>query len=412
MKAKKLLINLSVFILSAFIIVYIIIQLISGLTTDVSFEYASAMTVQDTLEKTGYLVRNETVLFANETGVVNYSVSESQKMGSGQLIATVYENSQGVELQNKIREIDEKIAILERSAVDTSYLTSDVSKIDEKIYDSLVHIRSSMEENRISLTSQYLEEILVNFNKRQIITNTADHFAEQIQTLKDQKASLMSTLHDPICTVSSPASGYFSTLLDGYESNFTPADVASLTVDSFQQLIKKEPKDFGEHAVGKIITDFDWYTLCEASSAEAEGLNVGKKYPITYLYSSGQQIDATLQKKVTQTNSDSVILVFLIEEVPQDFDYTRQQTIKIVRKSVGGIAFSQSALRLIDGVQGVFVVAGNTVEFRRVDIIYSSDSLYFSREKERTDEDAKEYLSRFDRVITEGKDLYIGKILD
>ena len=107
-----------------------------------------------------------------------------------------------------------------------------------------------------------------------------------------------------------------------------------------------------------------------------------------------------------------MILVFLIEEVPQDFDYTRQQTIKIVRKSVGGIAFSQSALRLIDGVQGVFVVAGNTVEFRRVDIIYSSDSLYFSREKERTDEDAKEYLSRFDRVITEGKDLYIGKILD
>ena len=36
-------------------------------------------------------------------------------------------------IQNKIDEIDTKLAILNRSSVDTGYLTSDISKIDEKI---------------------------------------------------------------------------------------------------------------------------------------------------------------------------------------------------------------------------------------------------------------------------------------
>ena len=68
-------------------------------------------------------------------------------MGSSQIIATVYTSSRGVEIQERIRQIDDKIKVLESSSIDTSYLTSDVSKIDAKLYDYLLKIRTgSMKE--------------------------------------------------------------------------------------------------------------------------------------------------------------------------------------------------------------------------------------------------------------------------
>lgn len=412
MKAKKLLINLTVFLISGFVIFYIIIQLVSNLSRDVSFQHASLLDVEDTLEKTCYLVRNESVLYADQTGVTTYSVSESQKVGSDQLIATVFSDSRGVDIQKQIQDIDEKIAILERSSVDTSYLTSDISKIDGKIHNSLVKLHLAVVQNKIGLSEQHQEELLINFNKRRVITSNDEGFESQIQALKNEKESLTASLQNPLCSVHTQKSGYFSTLLDGYETKFTPEVLKDLTVDSYHELIAQTPNEKDSNAIGKVITDFDWHTLCEVSSAEAERFVVGKNYNLTFLYSSGQQISSRLERKISQTDTDAVVLVFVVEEVPQDFDYTRKQTVRIVMDTTKGLAFPLSALRIVDGVQGVYIIDGNSVGFRKVDIVYASGSQYYSREKKNGDQDAKSYLGRYDRVITEGKDLYVGKILD
>lgn len=433
MKAKRLLFGLTLFLLSAFIIAYIVIQLISGLTTDVQYQYASSVVSDQAFEKTGYLVRNETILYAEREGVLTYSARESQKLGTNQLVAKVFDNSQGVTVQNQIRKIEEKISILERSTVDTSYLTSDVSKIDAKLYDSILKTKLSMLDGKIDLAQVYKKDLMINFNKRQLITSSSQNFDEQIQALKDEKSKLTASLHEPLSTVYSPVAGYFSTLLDGYETTYTPSAINGLTVDSFHQLIQQPQIDYGARAIGKIITDFHWYTLCEVSASEAEHFTEGKTYRISYLYSAGQQIQALLQKKVTQTDNENTVLVFLIEEIPSDFDYTRMQTIRIVTDSKEGISFPRSALRMVDGVQGVYVISGNAVGFKKVDIIHNSDSHYLSKTQEAIENEKqaaakkaqeegvvspmeninpKEYLSQFDRVITEGKDLYVGKILD
>lgn len=404
--------SLAVFLLSAFVITYIIIQLVTGLTTDAKYEYTSVQTVEHTLEKNGFLVRNEKVLYAEKNGVLTYSVSEAQKLGKDQLIATVFSSEAGVDIQNKIFAIDKKISILERSAVDSGYMTADISKIDGKIYDSLIKIHLAMNSDDVSLAMQLKEDLMINFNKRHLITTGNSKFSEQIRKLQEERSKLTDSLQTALCSVSSPNAGYFSTLLDGYETVFTVDRVKDLTVDSFHDMISQEKKSISDLAVGKVITDFDWYTLCEVQSSEAEDFVVGRKYKLAFAYSSGQRFEAYLEKKVTQTDTDDVVLVFLIENVPQDFDYTRKQSIQIIKESFEGLSFPRSALRIVDGVQGVFVVEGNSVGFKKVDIVHTTDSLYFSREISVTEEDAKTYLTRFDRVITEGKDLYIGKILD
>lgn len=412
MKAKRLLANLAIFLLSGFIIVYIIIQLISGLTQDVSFELAEVHQIDDVVERECYLARNESLIYAEQSGITTYSVSEVQKIGTNQLIATVFSDTHGVDLQQKIKKIDEKIKILERSAIDTSYLTSDVAKIDAKIYNSLVKIHRSITQDDISLAKQHKEDLLINYNKRQIITSDTESFDSRIESLKKEKEALTSSLQNPLCSVYAKNPGYFSTLLDGYESIFTPQAIENLTVDSYHELISRSPQEVSDLAIGKIITDFHWFALCEMDSEQADEFSVGETYPVTFLYSSGDVLDAKIERKITQTDTDQVVLVFLIEEVPQDFDYSRKQSIRIIKEKITGLTFPHSALRLSDGIQGVYIIDGNSVAFRKVDIVYSSNSQYFSREKASNDENAKEYLSRYDRVIVEGKDLYVGKLLD
>ncbi len=412
MKAKSLLKSLAVFCVSGFVIVYIIIQLVSTLTSDVAYQYVSVQDVDNSLESTGYIIRNETVIYAEQSGIINYAVSESQKLGSNQMVATVFSDLEGVDVQNKIQKINNKIAVLEKSAIDNSYLTSDVSKIDALIYDSLVKIKKSVNDDDIYVTQQYKSDLVVNFNKRHLITTSSGSFEDQIKLLQEEKNQLTTSFQSPLCTVFSPKAGYFSTLLDGYENYFTPKLLNTLTVDSFHSLTQQQKADYDALALGKIISDFDWYTLCEVSVKDAEDFIVGSKYPITFLYSSGEKLKATLQRKITQTDADSVVLQFLIEEVPEDFDYTRSQTIRIVKSSVEGIGFPRSALRVIDGVQGVYVISGNAVGFKEVDIINTTESTYFAKEYKTTDAEYKKHLNRFDRVITEGKDLYVGKILD
>lgn len=412
MKAKRLLISLAVVLLSLFVMTYAMIQLISGLTADVSYEYVTQQKVEKTLEKTGYLLRNETILYAESEGILSYSVSESQKVGAEQLIATVYSSTEGIDVQNQINEIERKIAILTKSAVDTSYLTSDVSKIDEKISAALVNAKLSIEDKDLTLVPQNKEQLLINMNKRILVTAGKGDYAQQITELQAQKDQLTSSLQDPLSTVYAPKTGYFSTLLDGFETTYTLDRLEDLTLEGFDALTTAQETAYSGSAIGKLVTDFDWYTLCEVTSEEAEAFVVGQEYPVTYLYSSAQQLNATLTKMITQTDSDRAILVFLIEQVPKNFDYTRQQSIKIVMETKRGISFPASALRIVDGVQGVYIVAGNVVDFKKVEIIDSSESKYLSKEFSELEENSSEYLSRFDRVITEGKNLYVGQILD
>lgn len=412
MRAEKLLFRLGVFLVSAFVIIYVTIQLITVLSSDVSYEYVSAQTHEKSMEKTGYIIRSETVVSAENDGILSYAVSESQKIGIGQQIANVYSSSQGMDVQKKINEIEQKIDVLSRSAIGSSYLTSDISKIDQKIHEYIVDAKAAITSNDLTLITNAKEEILVNINKRQLVISGKNNFDEQIEQLKQEKESLTASLQSVLSSVYAPKTGYFSTLLDGYETIFTKDKIKNLTLSSFDNLISSEKEIYNQSTIGKIITDFDWYTICEVTAKEAEELQSGRNYPVTYLYSSGIQLSAYLEKIITQTDSNRAILVFLIEDVPEDFDYTRKQTIKIVTEKTDGISFPASALRMVDGVQGVYIVAGNIVEFKKVEIIDSTQSKFYSKEFEKTDEFADQYLSRFDRVITEGKDLYVGKILN
>ncbi|MBR3423366.1 MAG: hypothetical protein IKG80_02625, partial [Clostridia bacterium] len=86
------------------------------------------------------------------------------------------------------------------------------------------------------------------------------------------------------------------------------------------------------------------------------------------------------------TASDGALVVFECEEVKEGFDFTRSQSVTIVTSETTGFKVPVSAVRIVDGVEGVYIIDEIKVGFRRIDVIDESGGFYLCREVAAEDE--------------------------
>jgi hypothetical protein len=174
-------------------------------------------------------------------------------------------------------------------------------------------------------------------------------------------------------------------------------------------------------SAGKIVNDFVWYTVCKVSAAQLAGIEEGWYYKVRFPDSQDKTITMHIERIIKETSSANAVVVFRANTVPSDFNYSRTQRAQILLGDVSGLAVPAHALRVVDGVRGVYVLVGDVVEFRRVFLLDEKDGYYI------VSTDAKDYalpegteitgvlscdrLSLYDNVIVSGKNLFNGKIV-
>ena len=84
----------------------------------------------------------------------------------------------------------------------------------------------------------------------------------------------------------------------------------------------------------------------------------------------------------------------------------RTEDIEIRYQSYTGIKVPAGAIRVNDGQKGVYVLISSQVKFRQVKELYTTDD-YVIVEYDAKNEDG---IRLYDEIITEGKDLYNGKV--
>jgi len=409
--SKEFLQKLATILISIFIIVYFVVRVIFSYSNEISYSQAIGASYEQSDELIGYILRNERLVDSDIEGIVYTNADEGQRIKKGQLLATVYASSGEKNIKERILEIDKSIDVLSSSQIDTSYLTSDIGRLDGDIYELLTKNRLSVEKNTLDTATKNRTDLLVSLNKRQIITKQVKTFEPLITALKNEKAQLEASLTGELGKITSPASGYFSVDIDGWEELFTIEALSSMTVDSFNDLIKNTiTKD--DAAIGKICLDYYWYTLCPIDKNLAVDYTVGKTYKLEYPSKTNRVFEAKLEKMITQTDKDEVILVFSSNTIDEGFRYTRKQSVRIIKDSLDGLRINKEALRITNGTQGVYTISGNTVRFKKVEIIYTSDDYYLVKQLKSTDKDYASSLMLYDNVIIGGKDLYDGKIIN
>ena len=86
----------------------------------------------------------------------------------------------------------------------------------------------------------------------------------------------------------------------------------------------------------------------------------------------------------------------------------RNEQIRITFDKHTGYQISNKAIREVDGQKGVFVLNGNIVKFKKINIAYSDSEYSICNNPENEGG----FVELYDEVIVEGVDLYDGKIID
>lgn len=420
---KTALKNVGLLLLMIFVVVYSGFQILPSFSQRIETSTALAVSVFDTNKTTGYIFRDETPISAGANiGVPVTLVEDGERISKGQHYANVYSSDNYASLQQQINAIDDKIEILEKSVVETNAYVTDITKTDKEIEASLDKIYSGIAKGDISEIPGVEDSLLVSLNKRELIVSMTDGYKKEIDALKAERADLESRISAVSQRLTSSVAGYYYGDTDGYENIFTLDKLENLTFESFKELTERSPESAVlEGSIGKVVKSYVWYLACEVEREVAASYKEGHYYTLNFPTFSEDEMKMELQKIITSTSEHTSILVFRGNTAPEGFTYQRSQPVNIISDKYTGYAIPKDALRIVDGLRGVYIMNGDIVRFRRVNIIFENEDYYLAeipvaQADDEADDDETEfhgktypYLSLYDSVIVKGKDLFDGK---
>ena len=385
-------------------------------TTALAYTYTS----NDSAEAVGILVRQETVLPA-QTGIVDVTRSEGEKVGVGQSVAQVYRDSQAQNNQADLEALADQIQLLEYSS-DGGGVDS-AAKLDENILQAVTALHAAsgvgdynqLEDQARTLKSTVLKRGYVYGNGL-----GAEELSQKLNDLKSQYAALKQQTSSSTSSVRAPQSGVFSTLVDGYETAVTPQTVLQLTPSSLSALLAGQGKEAGG-GVGKLITSTRWYFAAALPVSVAERLKEGSTATLRFSGDFDQDIDMRVDQ-VGQAEGDKSVVVFSTDRYLSQTTLLRQQTAELIFNSWSGLRIPKQALRMEKSTYtdketgqevqnnrlGVYALLGGRAEFKTVEVVTEGDDYYVVRST--TDE--SDALRAGDEVIVRATELYNGQLLE
>ncbi len=413
-------------LLSIMLIVYILYHISGGFSEKLETQPASIYSKEEVLTVNATVMRNETVLYSPESGDISYTYDDGSKLSAGTAVADVYRSLGSEEQKKRIAEIDRMIRILQSSNLGSSELTTKVDSTDQQIWKYIYSFIDNSENGRVTEVSSLSEKLLIELNKRRIIVGGKDNYNKEIEALKAEKNRLFSQLSVASTTVTTDRAGFFYSSVDGYENIFSSQDISSMSYSEYMQKVSSKAENYSGTGkgfpIGKIVTEFDWYTACEVPASMLHNFETDKYYDVKFPYNGGTTVNMLLYRTVSGIGQDSAVLIFKTNMIPEGFRFLRNQTVQIVRSAYEGYRIPVSALHVVDGQRGVYILRGSEILFKKADPIFENDGYFIIKVKvqkqdnEKEDDekvaDVSEWLGLNDFVIVKGKDLHDGKIVN
>ena len=385
-------------------------------TTALAYTYTS----NDSAEAVGILVRQETVLPA-QTGIVDVTRSEGEKVGVGQSVAQVYRDSQAQTNQADLEALADQIQLLEYSS-DGGGVDS-AAKLDENILQAVTALHAASGVGDYNQLEDQVRTLKSTVLKRGYVYGNglgAEELSQKLNDLKSQYAALKQQTSSSTSSVRAPQSGVFSTLVDGYETAVTPQTVFQLTPSSLSALLAGQGKEAGG-GVGKLITSTRWYFAAALPVSVAERLKEGSTATLRFSGDFDQDIDMRVDQ-IGEAEGDKSVVVFSTDRYLSQTTLLRQQTAELIFNSWSGLRIPKQALRMEKSTYtdketgqevqnnrlGVYALLGGRAEFKTVEVVTEGDDYYVVRST--TDE--SDALRAGDEVIVRATELYDGQLLE
>ena len=413
-------------ILSVLIISYIIYLIAdSNMSKTVETEEAVSTSVSDVIHTDCFVVRSEEYITNDTDGVLSYDVENGDDVNAGQTIADVFNNENDAVYRQQIKSINEQIKNLRD--LSESYYKDSVSleTVESQINNNLFSILSDVNSGKYPDAKKLSGNLLLSICERQMITGEANDFSSKISQLKSKKDDLESRCSESIGTISSDKAGYFVSLTDGYEKALKYNKIDKVLVSDLNKIKKSK---IPHNAIGRVITNPDWYIVCEINADDAVGLskllNMGKKISVKMPSLTAESIPASIYSINQSSKKQSAVLVLKCNYMDSFLSVARNEKLEITTLQYEGIKIAKRAIHEAEvekkvksktvrkKVQGVYVLHGSKLQFKEISIIYSSnDYVLCDPSPEQGVLFSGETIELYDQVIVKGDNLYDGKVI-
>lgn len=398
-------------IIAVIIVAYTIFHMVSLFSAELSTVVVAASTEETKIEFDGYIFRDEKVVYSNYGGAVDYIAEDGRKLATGEKLATVYEQGNNASVNKNIDAIDHMIEIISQGT-DDGVTLSQLPSIKEKTDDEHYSVMTKLASGDIKEISKNIDAMTAEMCKESVLTNEDSPIDETLAYLRAERTRLMAAGGNGM-TLLADKSGYFYSGVDGYEKFFTLDAAEKMTPDAYQNYVSLSPQqeEGGATPVGRMVYDTEWVFLALVSDRDAAHFEVGEYKNLTFTGDGNITIPLLLAEKVSDDDSDSVLLKFECDRMPNDFDFSRAQSVSAVVSSITGITIPKSATHKSDGYLYVYILRGSVVFERRIEVIYEGSDYYTVADGMEPDgEDV--YLQSNDTLILNGQNLFDGRILD
>ncbi|MFQ9916859.1 MAG: HlyD family efflux transporter periplasmic adaptor subunit [Flavonifractor plautii] len=427
MKQGTLINRIVMLLLLAAVLVYLGVSAWRSFRDPYTLVLSYAYTVDDSLEATGFLVREERVL-ASPGGIVDLLPEEGEKVSRGETVALLYQNDSGLarkeELQSLTMEKEQLQYALERTQSG-----GDSSQLSQQVIDAIVALRSSvstgdltrLEDETLLLKSLvYKRDFTFNGGEEDgdaaaSIQASIDAVDAQIAALSAQAAqdtsrltadqagsfpdrpTAMRACSPPVCWRPSPPASSASSTASG--PSRTPARWASW------------------------ITDATWYFVCAMGEEEAGRLIEGRTVTVRFSRDWSGEVDMKVERVGETPENGRVTVVLSSDRYLSETTLLRKQTVELVFDSQTGIRVPTQSVRVEERtvtdpeteeekqelVTGVYVLVGQQAEFKPVTILAQLED--FALVKSADGSDGKKALRAGDEVILSSVELFDGKVI-
>lgn len=392
---------LSVVVLAA-VVVYFAVQGYRYLNDPIQTTVVYASSEEETIEVNGYLIRDEET-FHSATGTLSHALSEGERVGKGQTMATAYADSAALTRVEKVEELELRLEQLSFSLV--SYLDPDAAlKLDTTINADILTLRQTIAGGEYSNAEEALSSLKSAVLKRDYTSATQEEVEAEIKKTEEELQELKSSLSGTAITA--PEGGIYSASSDEYETVLTPDMLEGLTPGVLNSI---KPVGGDSANVGKLIYGDTWYYA--AIITDEQALALEDRSTVTLRFAKGllQELSMTIADISVSENGYRVLILKSDKFIAQT-TLMRHQAATLVLRTHEGLRLPSKALRVNEeGVTGVYCVLGVRAKFKPVEVLYQGEG-YALVAAATTAEDST-MLRRGDEVIITAEELSDGKVI-
>lgn len=328
----------------------------------------------------GYITRNEQIVTSNLEGDLYPVMNEGERVSKGQAVAVVKNDNSDV-ISEKIKEITKKL----NTFTTPGLFNKDIMLLDTEINEILEATALNDYNESFSSLKETKNKIETKLSKKSAIIgeNSAKGSAERTyyEELKKYESQLTYSQQELVA----PIAGTVAYKLDGYENVFSKKAISDyewttleeLNIPSGELVGSMKPNSF------KIVDNIEGYITVVSGSEEAFNATVDKKVKLRFPEISQDEITGKVE--FLSFEDDKAVITFRINRGIENLINYRKIKVDILWDNESGMKIPSKAIKFTDDGSKIFVVNGNRVIEKDVEVIanWNGEAIIEGKENNR-----------------------------